>query len=162
MAVAKRRAWCPYVEKKSRNAAVPGQGCSNASKTSSQSESLSRRKKSPVDYYFRQFPEGCPSCGAAKKWVTFPEIRIPRSLREAAATSSGGSEQGVEQGACRSVLESAAKIATLHLDDVKRFAECAMCHEAWVWREDTKTWLGETEAAARHTRSKTARTVGPR
>ena len=92
----------------------------------------------------------------------FPEIRVPRSLREAAAASSRTPKQGGEQGVCRSVLGSAAKIVTLHMDDVKRFAECGVCHEAWVWGEDTKSWLGEKEAAARHTRNKMARTVEPR
>ena len=165
MAVTKRRAWCPYVEKKTNKSNTDSDQCEHGYKavsgTRSSTKSRPKRRKSPGDYFFKQFPKGCPNCGAAKKWMTFPEIRIPRSLRKAAAISSGEYPKGkpVEGRIGESALESVAKIVTLHMVDVKRFAECASCHEAWVWQEDTKTWVSAGEVATRHTRNKPGRTA---
>jgi hypothetical protein len=155
MAITKRRVWCPYVEKgKSRGRNRRSKHWDAVSDSRISTNSQKRRNKNPGEIFFKQFPKGCPNCGAAKKWITFPEIRVPRSLRKAAAISSGKAKKG-DEGRGNSVLGSISKIVTLHVDDIKRFAECAMCHEAWVWQDEAERWINAGEVATRHTRNKT-------
>lgn len=78
----------------------------------------------PKHAFFKQFPKGCPNCGARRRFIVVGE---PSEVEEAPYWDR--IRRTLWPGPIRIVC----------------FAECQRCHEAWSWQDESKTWINTRE-----------------
>lgn len=109
-------------------------------------------RREPMERFAERFPRGCSNCGASKSSIVVQELVGPYSgRRHLAVLASGVDLQRQRLGPRLAVrgLASAVSLGGILGAQSTYFAECQACHEAWLWRPESETWVNTGEVQKR-------------